>query len=153
MGLFDWLKGKRRPRAASAKVHRKSRDEKLADAQRHLTEILPPDLQGKPTNELTREQQQELLDALLGDPRMKEFLLNYVRQLVGIAERTSFLSTIGRMEARQIGVELDLLGGKRLMQEICMGVGGTLPPNAGQLGMGTRRELESAWDGIGQWRA
>lgn len=110
---------------------------------------------------LPRDEQESLLKKMVDDPAQKERLMAYVRELVDIAQFAGFLHSgatggfdeDGRnVRARQIGEELNRLGGKRLMQEVCLAVGQSLPANAGQLGMGSRRELESAWHGIGQWR-
>lgn len=77
------------------------------------------------------------------DPEYRTRVL--VEELCGIGRGRGFLSRSGRdRRTREIGAELHEMGGIRKMREAHDEV-------RAELGRGPDRELEMAWDGIGDW--
>lgn len=69
------------------------------------------------------------------------------RELVEIGTGRGFMTVEKDDErTREIGHRLDRLGGMELMQRVHANVSQQLPYRA------RSRELERAWDGIGDWR-
>ena len=92
--------------------------------------------------------------AMLPKPVWDPKVNRLIAELVTIGRNEGFLSLQGggkfgadgrHMRTREIGSQLDALGGVPLMRTICEEVRMTL-------GSAKERELESAWNDIGQWR-